>query len=127
MLTPLNNAAPGSPEERYNNAHTSIRSLVERCNGLLKNRFRCLLKHRVLHYAPEKASKIINACVVLHNMCIEHKIELEFDEQEQEIQNDIDLGNDIPNHNLNEDNQRRAANLDAGNALRHHIIQNYFT
>lgn len=29
-----------------------------------------MLKHRVLHYAPEKATAIINACVVLHNMCI---------------------------------------------------------
>lgn len=27
----------------------------------------------MLHYAPEKATAIINACVVLHNMCITYK------------------------------------------------------
>ncbi|GLV38132.1 hypothetical protein CBL_10099 [Carabus blaptoides fortunei] len=45
-----------------------------RCNGVLKMRFRCLLKHRVLHYAPTMASKIINACTVLHNMCIKNNL-----------------------------------------------------
>lgn len=37
-------------------------------------RFRCLLKHRVLSYAPSKACQIISACVVLHNLCIDHNI-----------------------------------------------------
>jgi hypothetical protein len=47
--------------------------------------FRCLLKHRTLHYAPKKASKIINSCVVLHNLCIMDNIPLyneDFDNQE---------------------------------------------
>ena len=39
-------------------------------------RFRCLLKDRVLHYAPEYATKIIMACVVLHNMCLEYNVPL---------------------------------------------------
>ncbi|KAK9717536.1 DDE superfamily endonuclease [Popillia japonica] len=71
LLTPIQN--PENPdEEEYNSRHASARATVERCNGLLKMRFRCLLKHRnrVLHYTPQAASKIINACVVLHNMCI---------------------------------------------------------
>lgn len=41
------------------------------------------MKDRTLHYKPEKASAIINACVVLHNMCIVHnvpEIDDEFDE-----------------------------------------------
>lgn len=48
---------------------------------------RCLLKDRVLHYKPEKATAIINACIVLHNMCIEHNIP----EVVDEIEN-IDMG-----------------------------------
>ncbi|CAH1995307.1 unnamed protein product [Acanthoscelides obtectus] len=39
-------------------------------SGVLKNRFRCLLKDRVLHYAPFRAGQIINATSVLHNMCV---------------------------------------------------------
>jgi len=36
----------------------------------MKKRFRCLLRYRTLEYIPEKAGQIINACAVLHNMCI---------------------------------------------------------
>lgn len=34
------------------------------------NLYICLLKDGVLDYQPEKASKIINACVVLYKICI---------------------------------------------------------
>ncbi|KAJ8973094.1 hypothetical protein NQ317_010787 [Molorchus minor] len=43
----------------------SVRSIIERCNGVLKNRFRCLLEHSVLHYIPEVVANIVKACVVL--------------------------------------------------------------
>ncbi|KAE9542666.1 hypothetical protein AGLY_002577 [Aphis glycines] len=78
-------------EELFNTKQMRARSLIERCNGLLKMRFRCLLKHRVLHYAPEKATAIINACVVLHNMRIIYKES----NPDPEVVNDgveIDLG-----------------------------------
>ena len=45
LLTPVANAQENSAEERYNNRQMSCRALIERCNGLLKLRFRCLLKH----------------------------------------------------------------------------------
>lgn len=40
LMTPVLNAAPASPEERYNNRHASARNCVERCIGVLKSRFR---------------------------------------------------------------------------------------
>lgn len=40
-------------------------------------RFRCLLKERVLRYNPHKAGMIINACCVLHNMCIMGNVPLD--------------------------------------------------
>lgn len=43
---------------------------MERCIGVLKKRFRCLLRYRTLEYTSEKAGHIINACAVLHNMCL---------------------------------------------------------
>lgn len=36
---------------------------------------RCCLKHRILHYAPETAAKIININCVLHNLCIDNNLE----------------------------------------------------
>lgn len=61
--------------------------------------FRCLLKHRVLHYHPEKATKIINACTVLHNICIINNIPLPNDKD----QVDLDMGvfqQNIPNNEV---------------------------
>ncbi|CAG9105684.1 unnamed protein product [Plutella xylostella] len=60
MLTPILNAAVGSPEEHYTDLHCRVRNTVERCIGALKTRWRCLLAHRVLHYEPTKAAKIVN-------------------------------------------------------------------
>ncbi|KAJ3655933.1 hypothetical protein Zmor_015040 [Zophobas morio] len=67
---------PATPqEERYNNRFKSCRSTVERCIGVLKGRFRCLLKDRVLHYTPQKAAKIIMACTILHNMAVFYRVD----------------------------------------------------
>ncbi|XP_037503401.1 putative nuclease HARBI1 [Rhipicephalus sanguineus] len=60
-----------SAEGKYNSGHASMRSIVERCIGLLKSRFRCLQRYRTLHYSPERSSIIVAACAVLHNLCIE--------------------------------------------------------
>lgn len=65
---------PGTREERFNERHSTRRSTVERCIGVLKKRFRCLLRYRTLEYTPDKAGQIINACAVLHNMCIRANI-----------------------------------------------------
>lgn len=69
MMTPILNAAPNTPEAYYTNIHVRARNIIERTIGLLKARFRCLLVHRVLHYSPEVAGSIVNACVILHNIC----------------------------------------------------------
>ncbi|KAJ8703708.1 hypothetical protein PYW08_016962 [Mythimna loreyi] len=74
-----------TPVFLYNEALKKTRSIIERCNGVLKGRFRCLLKDRVLHYAPNKATKIINACCVLHNLCITHNFELTDMPEEREL------------------------------------------
>ncbi|XP_065287212.1 putative nuclease HARBI1 [Dermacentor albipictus] len=68
--------APGhpalhTPEGHYNAAHTSTRSAVERCIGVMKRRFRCLQRHRAFHYGPKKAATIVAACAALHNLCID--------------------------------------------------------
>jgi len=56
-----------------------------------EKKFRCLLRYRTLEYTPEKAGQIINACAVLHNMCIQANIPLppEPDEAIMAMEDDI--------------------------------------
>ncbi|KAG8227518.1 hypothetical protein J437_LFUL002407, partial [Ladona fulva] len=63
--TPILNAEEGSPEARYQRYHTRARSAVEHSIGVLKGRFRCLI--RKLEYSPLTVCQITNACCVLCN------------------------------------------------------------
>ncbi|KAJ8348787.1 hypothetical protein SKAU_G00273760 [Synaphobranchus kaupii] len=74
-------------ELRYNLAHGRTRSVVERTIGLLKGRWRCLdASGGKLLYKPEKVTRIILACGVLHNIALRHGIgmdvEIRMDPQE---------------------------------------------
>lgn len=123
LLTPVENAAPNTPAFRYNMGHRRTRCTIERCNGVLKTRFRCLLKHRVLHYHPHKAGLIINACVVLHNLCIINNVpEVELDPEEE-----FDFGIYENIANVHEDiNNRINPELRAGRNRRDQLIRTHF-
>ncbi|KAG8176800.1 hypothetical protein JTE90_003428 [Oedothorax gibbosus] len=59
---------PATAEEILFNRLRSVRSTIERCNGVLKSRFRCL--HQIggcLVYTPYKMCQIILVCAVLHS------------------------------------------------------------
>lgn len=120
--------AENTPESKFNKAHIAARNTVERCNGVLKMRFRCLLKHRVLHYTPKTASKIINACTVLHNICILNKLP---DPEPEDEDEHVDFGffhENVADHNNIDAAERRAnPELLEGRKIRNAIIQNYFT
>ncbi|XP_041769551.1 uncharacterized protein LOC121592211 [Anopheles merus] len=80
-----------SPEATFYTNHAKGREIIERTFGALKNRFRCLLGARQLHYTPEKATQIINVCYcALHNMCIAYKI--------AEFPLDVDCTLDVQSH-----------------------------
>ncbi|XP_045505812.1 putative nuclease HARBI1 isoform X1 [Colias croceus] len=68
MMTPILNTIDGTPQHHYYVKHVTARNTVERCIGVLKARFRCLLVARTLHYSPTTAGKIVNACCILHNI-----------------------------------------------------------
>lgn len=88
LMTPF--LAPNTEaENRYNVKHKQTRALVERCIGVLKSRFRCLSKERVLFYCPAKAGTIINACIVLHNVLIKARVPF-LQDVELEIDFEID-------------------------------------
>lgn len=78
-MTPYRSPGNNSREANYNAVHSKCRCLIERCFGVLKGRFRCLLHSRELHYQPEKAARIINVCAMLHNICLQFNVD--FDEE----------------------------------------------
>ncbi|KAA0703719.1 hypothetical protein E1301_Tti000634 [Triplophysa tibetana] len=76
-------------DERYNNALTHTRSIIERTIGQLKRRFHCLPSE--LRVKPQRACKIIVACVVLFNIskmysAIEEENEPEEEQGPEEVQ-----------------------------------------
>ncbi|XP_036335023.1 putative nuclease HARBI1 [Rhagoletis pomonella] len=75
MLTPFRNTDDGSVQGIFHKRHAKARNIVECTIGVFKNRFRCLLGARALHYEPKKATQIINVCVALHNICIFYNVE----------------------------------------------------
>jgi len=128
-MTPIIGAIEGSPEAEYNRKQMKCRSIIEQCNGVLKMRFRCLLKHRVLHYSPPTASKIIYTCAVLHNMCINENVPLYLNNDDENLDFGIYNENLIENEeNIPERNVRRIdPDLAAGRNKQRLMIVNYFS
>lgn len=85
LFTPI--AVPHTAKEKkYNAMHASARNTIERAFGVLKSRFRCLSKQRVLHYSHETAAKIIYCCVILHNImrkCSASTIDFDIEDAEE--------------------------------------------
>lgn len=116
MMTPIVDAPEGSPQQYYTKLHCSARNTVERTIGVLKNRWRCLLRHRVLHYHPDVAAKIINACCVLHNMCI-NRVGIDL------VENTAEDGNEYPAVTSQESISSTAAELRKGIEKRNALVQ----
>ena len=76
LMVPFANPASAA-ERRFNTAHKKGRTVVERCNGVLKMRFRCLTKNAM--FQPHKVSKIVGACAALHNFATEKRVHFEDD------------------------------------------------
>ncbi len=70
LLTPLLTTADDK-QRRYNFSHVRSRNVIERCFGVLKQRFQCLLKGMLLK--PRKSCEVVVACVVLHNFLLSIK------------------------------------------------------
>jgi len=83
-MTPVTNATTAA-ELRYNKKHAQTRNTVERAFGLLKMRFRCLHKTGgCLQSPPQGCAKVISACTVLHNICIQNAVPAPTDEFEDD-------------------------------------------
>ncbi|XP_063811615.1 putative nuclease HARBI1 [Pseudophryne corroboree] len=74
LLTPLSNPV-GRAEKRYQEKHIASRGVIERAFGVLKSRFRCLdTSGGALLYSPSKVCGMVNACCILHNICVANRL-----------------------------------------------------
>ncbi|KAM7289321.1 putative nuclease HARBI1 isoform X1 [Ixodes scapularis] len=142
LITPVpGNHATSTACGRFNKAHSSIRSVVERCIGLLKNRFRCLQRHRALYYHPSTATAIISACAVLHNICLasrEPEPESDSDPEESELESEPSSDGSEPSSERSASAPERMAPAgppvglpvglsDRGKALRQRLVARFGT
>lgn len=114
LMTPIQNPSTES-EEKYNMYHIRVRGIVERTIGIWKQRFRCILGERKLHYEPTKCRKIILATAILHNYLIDNLYE------------DDDVIQIVPEPNIQQEIHAVDRNLRTlGLEVRQSIINNYF-
>ncbi|XP_017473887.1 PREDICTED: putative nuclease HARBI1 [Rhagoletis zephyria] len=114
LMTPIPGNNLSDSEHNYNRHHRKARNCVERCFGVLKSRFRCLSKDRVLMYDPVLAGKIINACIILHNIMILNNIRYEIEDDDNiSFDEEFNLVDEI-------------TSTHHGIAARQQIVNNYF-
>lgn len=121
LLTPVTNAAPDTPEAMYNAAHAAARNTIERCFGLLKMRFRCILRERVARYSPLIVGSLIATCATLHNFCIQEGIPLLGDANDPLPENEEHINNIGRHNNVNDGHL-----LNEGRQVRTNVINRYF-
>ncbi|XP_064468256.1 putative nuclease HARBI1 [Ornithodoros turicata] len=121
LMTPVRSPATSS-EEAYNEAHRKTRVRVEQTFGVLKMRFRCLQRYRTLHFSPDRASNIITACGILHNMC--HKYNTPEPAYEEEPENYED--NSAGALDIDIDEADDLSVVTRGLSRRSQIIRQYF-
>lgn len=85
-MTPLPHYPEGTRQFQYTEQLCKARNVVERFFGVFKAVWRCLSYQRVLMYEPAFAGRIVNACAVLHNMRIHHRLPMpDYDEADNQI------------------------------------------
>ena len=92
LLTPLR-VAITPKERRYNFAHTRTRNVIERCFGVLKQRFQCLLNG--MRLAPQKVGRTVVACAVLHNFLISEHDSFDFANTAEDVSFESILSDNI--------------------------------
>jgi hypothetical protein len=109
-MTPILHPAT-EPEQRYSRAQRKTRSVVERCIGVVKSRFRCIDRSGgVLQYTPEKGCKIITCAFILHNICMMYRLPLP----------------DVPDHHEPEGDGPVPAPCNTGIQVRQELVRRRF-
>lgn len=73
--------APKNQREGFNRIHSSLRTTIERCFGVLKKRWKVLKS--MPSYTVETQVDVIIACFALHNFVLAHKIHDTVEDEEE--------------------------------------------
>lgn len=115
LITPFRDENSEEAKAKFNELHSKTRSIIERTIGVLKNTFRCTLGARQLHYAPEKATQIVNVCCALHNLRLKYGM----------TPNELELADESVDHS-SETTVRNDEDEDTAEEIRQSILRALF-
>lgn len=121
LMTPFRYPATPS-QRRYNTAHARTRNAVERCIGVVKQRFHCL--RTAMRVSPEKACSIITVCCMLHNRARRANLPPLPDDSEADSDNNSDDEEMEDNIAVQQNNER--IRVAAGRTVRDGIVNRNF-
>lgn len=127
LMTPIRN--PTTPSQRrFNAAHASTRNAIERCIGVMKQRFHCL--RSTMRVSPAKACNIVTVCCMLHNKaCRSHAPPPPLDSSDSEASSgsssEDEMEDDLPLPAAQQ-NAGERMRVAAGRAVRDAIIHRNF-
>ena len=90
LIKPFPGRNLNARETNFNFVHSSTRMIIEQAFGLLKARWRILLKRQDTQF--ENMHYVISACFILHNICLNNKDDFLFESLENETL-DIEINN----------------------------------
>jgi len=127
LTTPVSN--PTTPAELlYNKKHCQTRNTIEITFGLLKMRFRCLHKTGgCLQSPPSTCAKIITACTVLHNICIDNSVPQPDNTDGEEHDDDDESQDTAANDDGNNSSSGSGGSGGSGGRVRQHLIARRFS
>lgn len=107
-------------QRNFNRKIKGVRQIIERCIGVMKARFRCLLAERELRYHPTKVGHIIYACATLHNFLIANRFDIFHDIDQDLLENLLNRPNQ---GNIEELEDEREAALRRRNQLANFLYE----
>ena len=113
LMKPYPNRNLSQSQERFNNTLSKARVVAERAYGILKPRWRCLLKE--LEIQTRNVPKTVFACCTLHNIFImrgEAIPELEENDDNDDNDEDDDENPDGDNNTANDVREAIRCHLD---------------
>lgn len=114
LMKKFDNNNLNDAQRNFNRQLMGVRQVVERCIGVLKTRFRCILGERVLRYNPTRVGFIIYSCATLHNFLIANRFDILHEIDQNVLRNLLNL----QEHNvIQQQGDNRQVALDRRNQL----------